>query len=159
MINVQQLRELIIKPALQDLQMYSEDAEELLVFTCAVESMGGTFLKQINGPALGIYQMEPETYYDIRLHYLPHKQSLGIILYTQFGLATYPHFEEHRLVYDLRFATAMARIHYARIFEPLPSKSDTMYALYRYYKKYYNTSQGAAEPDQSIEKYRAYINS
>lgn len=157
MINVQQLRELIIKPALQDLQMYSEDAEELLVFTCAVESMGGTFLKQINGPALGIYQMEPNTFFDIWQHYIILKNDLFMKLITQFACASFP--TEDRLVWDLRFATAMARIHYARISEPLPSKSDTMYALYHYYKKYYNTSQGAAEPDQSIEKYRAYINS
>lgn len=157
MINVQQLRELIIKPTLQDLQMYSEDAEELMVFTCAVESGGGTYLKQINGPALGIYQMEPETYYDIRLHYLPHKQQLSVILYTQFGLATYPHSEEARLVYDLRFATAMARIHYLRVSEPLPNKQDTL-GVWEYYKTYYNTSSGSAQVDQTIQKYRSYIN-
>lgn len=158
MINVQQLRELIIRPALRDLQMYSEDAEELLVFTCAVESGGGTYLQQVNGPALGIYQMEPETYYDIRLHYLPHKTQLGIILYTQFGLATYPHSEEHRLVYDLRFATAMARIHYARVSQSLPSAQDSL-ALWQYYKAHYNTSLGRALEKDSIEKYLTYINS
>ena len=65
-----QLRELIITPALSKLQLYSKDAEELLIFTCAVESDGGTYLKQIKGPALGIYQMEPRTYNDIWQNYM-----------------------------------------------------------------------------------------
>ena len=62
MLNVQQLKELIIKPALIDLIMFNDDAMELLVFTCAIESFGCTYLKQIKGPALGIYQMEEPAY-------------------------------------------------------------------------------------------------
>ena len=62
MIDNKQLRELIIGPSLDALQMYSKEAEEILVFTCASESLGGTYLKQVKGPALGIYQMEPATY-------------------------------------------------------------------------------------------------
>lgn len=156
MINVQQLRELIIKPALQDLQMYSEEAEELLVFTCAVESGGGTYIKQINGPALGIYQMEPTTFFDIWQHYITHKNDLFLKLITQFACASFP--TEDRLVWDLRFATAMARIHYARIPEPFPSAKDTL-GVWEYYKSYYNTDQGVSEHKQSVQKYFAYINS
>ena len=65
MLNIAQFRDLIVKSTLNDLLLYSEDAEELLVFTCAVESLGGTYLQQVKGPALGIYQMEPVTYNDI----------------------------------------------------------------------------------------------
>lgn len=156
MINVQQLRELIIKPALNDLQLYSEDAEELLVFTCAVESMGGTFLKQINGPALGIYQMEPSTYYDIWDNYIYHQASLQLRLTTNFNIGRLP--SDFRMVYDLHFATAMARIHYARIPEPLPSSKDIL-AIWEYYKAYYNTNLGASSPALSLGKYHTYINS
>lgn len=158
MLNLDQLRNLIIKPALRDLQMYSEDAEELLVFTCAVESGGGTYLQQVNGPALGIYQMEPETYYDIRFHYLPHKPHLNIIMQTMFGVTYYPREEDYRLVYDLRFATAFCRIHYSRVEEALPSASDLEY-MWFYYKTHYNTAAGSAKHDESIQKYLAYINS
>jgi hypothetical protein len=155
MVNVHQLRELIIKPALEDLQMLSDDAVELLVFTCAVETMGGSFLKQINGPALGIYQMEPDTYHDIWQNYLIGKSSLYMRLHTNFDVSRIP--DEYRLIYDLRFATAMARIHYARVPEVLPQKQDVC-ALFDYYKKYYNTNQGAAQPTLSIAKYQTYIN-
>jgi hypothetical protein len=61
MFNITQFRELLIRPVLDSLQMYSKDAEELLVFTCAAESNGGTYLHQVKGPALGIYQCEPST--------------------------------------------------------------------------------------------------
>lgn len=61
MINTNQLREYVIIPALSKLNAYSKDAEELLIFTCAVETNGGEYLKQIQGPALGIYQCEPTT--------------------------------------------------------------------------------------------------
>lgn len=65
MLDCSQFRALIIEPVLSKLQLYSKDAEELLVFTCAAESLGGTLLHQIQGPAVGIFQMEPNTYTDI----------------------------------------------------------------------------------------------
>jgi hypothetical protein len=155
MFNVQQLKELIIKPALIDLIMFSEDAMQLLVFTCSVESLGGTYLKQIKGPALGIYQMEPENYNDIWQNYIKNKNNLSLLLATNFDCSRMPH--EDRLVYDLRFATAMTRIHYARVAESLPP-SNNPEMIYNYYKKNYNSSQGAATQDKSIDKYLSFIN-
>jgi hypothetical protein len=155
MLNVHQLRELIIKPALEDLIMLSDDAVELLVFTCAVESGGGTYLKQFKGSALGIYQMEPYTYYDIWINYITKKLDLYAKLNTNFDVNRVP--DEYRLIYDLRFATAMARIHYARASEPLPNKYDTI-GLWEYYKTYYNSSQSVAQIDQTIQKYVSFIN-
>jgi hypothetical protein len=156
MFNVQQLKELIIKPALIDLIMFSEDAFELLVLTCAVESAGGTYLKQVKGRALGIYQMEPDTYNDIWQNYIIKKNDLSLLMATNFDCSRMP--DEDRLIYDLRFATAMARLHYARFPEPIPSK-ENLKALYAYYKKYYNTALGASEEDKSIRKYLGFINS
>lgn len=155
MLNVQQLKELIIKPALIDLIMFNEDAMELLVFTCAVESLGGTYLKQIKGPALGIYQMEPETYNDIWQNYINNKKDLSLLMATNFDCSRIP--DEDRLIYDLRFATVMCRIHYARVSGSLPS-SDNPQDIYNYYKKYYNTPQGAATQAESIQKYLAFVN-
>jgi hypothetical protein len=156
MLNVHQLRELIIKPALENLLMLSDDAVELLVFTCAVESGGGTYLKQLNGSALGIYQMEPETYNDIWYNYIQKKPSILLKLMTNFECNRVP--DEYRLIYDLRYATAMCRIHYARVSESLPAK-DNVGKLYNYYKTHYNTFHGSSQQDESIQKYLAYINS
>ena len=90
MLNIKQLREFIIKPALYDLVMYSPEAEELLVFTCAVESKGCSYIKQIEGPALGIYQMEPATYNDLWQNYIKNKGSLILIMISNSKLASCP---------------------------------------------------------------------
>ena len=154
MFKADQLRELIIKPALSDLLLLSDDAIELLMFTCAVESYGGTYLKQRNGPALGIYQMEPVTYNDIWQNYLKSKSSLLMMLLSNFEVHSMPH--EDRLIYDLRFATAMARLHYARVIQPIPPAND-IDAIWNYYKDHYNTSLGSAHKDSAIKDYYNFI--
>lgn len=156
MISVAQLREFIIKRALHDLSMYSPEAEELLVFTCAVETNGGSFIKQVNGPALGIYQMEPRTYNDIWQNYIMKKGSLILPMISNFNAGFMP--DEYRLIYDLHFASGMCRLHYARVNEPIPSATDVN-AIWNYYKKYYNTPKGAAQKDPSIKKFESYLRS
>lgn len=154
MIDSKQLRELIIKPALNALQMYSDDAEELLVFTCACESLGGTYIKQVKGPALGIYQMEPATYTDIWENYIKHHGNVLNLLSLNFDVHKLPLPE--RMIYDLRFATAMARLHYRRRKEPIPSKNN-IEAIWEYYKKYYNTPLGKADKETSIKHFQKFL--
>jgi len=154
MLNVDQLRELIIKPALSKLHAYSEVASELLVFTCAVESEGGTYVKQIKGPALGIYQMEPKTYYDIWQKFIRNKSNMLMLMTTNFLCPRVP--PEERLIYDLEFATAMGRIHYQRIQEALPKSADPE-VLWEYYKQYWNTPEGSAKKDKSLKAYENFI--
>lgn len=153
MFNANQLAELIIKPALIDLIMYSKEAVELLLFTCAVESDGGTYVKQLSGPALGIYQMEPNTYADIWTNYINKKNDILMRLTHSFDVNVMP--SEDRMIYDLRFATAMTRIHYERVYVPLPKADDTD-GLWKYYKQYYNTPNGKADYQRCIEAYRRF---
>ena len=153
MLNITQFRELIVKSSLLDLHMYSVDAEELMVFTCAVESLGGTYLKQVSGPALGIYQMEPVTYNDIWQNYILFQNDLKLKLLHSFDASRMP--SEERLIYDLRFATAMARIHYARVKEPLPKAHD-IDGMWQYYKKYYNTALGKADYQAAVSAYQKF---
>jgi len=154
MLNVNQFRELIVKSSLNDLLLYSKEAEELMVFTCAVESLGGTYIHQVNGPALGIYQMEPATYNDIWQNYIYHNGPLTLRLFANFDISSMP--SESRLIYDLRYATAMTRLFYRRIKSPLPL-SNNIDAIWDYYKQYYNTSKGAATKDESIKKYHDFV--
>lgn len=154
MLNIAQFRQLIVESTLRDLVLYSADAEELLVFTCAVESLGGHFLHQVNGPALGIYQMEPTTHNDLWQNYIKNKSGLFMILLHSFNTTQQP--SEERLIYDLRYATAMTRIYYERVPEPIPSANDVD-AIWDYYKTHYNTAAGAAEKDASITKYRDFL--
>lgn len=154
MLNVNQFRELIVKSSLNDLLLYSVDAEELMIFTCAVESVGGTYIRQVKGPALGIYQMEPETHNDIWRNYLITRQPLVMRLFSNFDISVIP--SESRLIYDMRYATAMTRIFYFRVKDSLPPANDEN-AIWEYYKKYYNTSEGSATKEESIKLYRDFV--
>jgi len=156
MLNINQFRDLIVKSSLSDLLLYSQEAEELMVFTCAVESRGGTYLHQVSGPALGIYQMEPMTYNDIWHNFILMDNKLALRLCNNFDVNRMP--PESRLIYDLRFATAMTRIFYLRVQAALPAFND-INAIWDYYKKYYNTPKGAAQKDESIKKYRDFLQS
>jgi hypothetical protein len=61
----------LIQRTLQDLGMHSESAVNLLLGTAAQESQFGTYFRQIGGgPALGVFQMEPDTEIDIWDNYL-----------------------------------------------------------------------------------------
>lgn len=153
MFNVDQFRKLIVRPALESLVMFSESASELLVFTCANESDGGTYLHQIHGPALGIYQMEPKTYNDIWQNYINKNLTLKLQLLHNFDAPVMP--SEDRMVYDLKFATAMARIFYARISESLPSPN--VDDMWNYYKRHYNTYSGKADYTSAVKAYRKFV--
>lgn len=154
MIKHEQVRELIIKPVLDLIRQYSEDAIELLMFTCAVESNGGSYIHQVKGPALGIYQMEPATHNDIWQSFFKKRTDIQHVLCLNLGINTYPNPE--RMIYDLFYATAMARIHYLRVNEPLPSKDD-IDAIWDYYKAFYNTPKGKAQKTKSINIYKEFI--
>lgn len=155
MIKHSQLREHIIRPTLKEFGMYSMEAEELLIATCAHESLGGSYLKQVSGPALGIYQMEPITHDDIWSSYLYYQPVIKLKIYEKLQITSAPSSE--RLVYDLKYATIMARIHYYRISEGLPHY-EIIESIFTYYKKYYNTINGSANLLDFIEHYRRYLN-
>lgn len=154
MLNLNQFRDMIVRSTLNDLLLDSDNAQELLIFTCAVESEGGTYIHQINGPALGIYQMEPATHNDIWQNYIHNHTALFMKMLSNFGITNMP--SEERMIYDLRYATAMAAIHYYRVKEILPNAKDEN-AIWEYYKKYYNTSKGAAEKESAMNKYHVFL--
>lgn len=147
-IHPGQLREHVIRPTLKSMGLYSHAAEELLMLTAATESLGGRYLHQVGGPALGIYQMEPATCHDIYDNYLKYRPELAkkVALFGD-GYRELPG--------NLYYATAMARIHYLRRSEPLPPASDVR-GLANYWKQYYNTHLGAGTVKQAIGNYKRY---
>src|SRR5260370_40232291 len=66
----------LIKDTLTPLGLYSADAEELLMATCAQESLLGQYRHQVNGPAIGIVQDEPADFNDLWKNY-PNGTRLG----------------------------------------------------------------------------------
>src|SRR5688572_10203521 len=80
MIHAADLRELVIRPTLKYVDLWSQAAENLLVGTWFQESSiaGSTRLKQVKGPALGGYQIEPATHKDNWLHFLRYPQQFRL---------------------------------------------------------------------------------
>jgi hypothetical protein len=157
MIDKDQLRDIIIKPTLIMLAKYSESAVNLLLGTAAQESAMGTFLVQkgigFNG-GIGIYQMECKTYHDTYLRAVESTVSMKTKFKLFFGYEGKP--LAARLASDLQFATAMARLYYAQVQEPLPDKDD-IEGLANYWKKYYNTSLGKGTTDEFTRNYKRYV--
>ena len=56
-LDAKQLRELVIRPALMEIELWSEAAEELVLGTAIVESRL-SFIKQLgSGPAFGLWPL------------------------------------------------------------------------------------------------------
>ncbi|MCG8506157.1 MAG: hypothetical protein MI755_16255 [Sphingomonadales bacterium] len=139
-------RDKIIVPVLRELELCSEAATTLLLGTALHESGGLRYIHQDGGPAMGLYQMEPDTLDDLWTNWLAYRrewrQSLEV--YGEVGL------EEHdpENLYNARYATATARLQYYRQPERLPStREDLAY----YYKRHWNTSKGRATPQDFLD--------
>jgi hypothetical protein len=144
----------LIKKTLQPLALWSAGAEELLVATAAQESHLGMYRRQINGPALGIFQMEPATFNDIWGNYLKYKPGLEADLCE---LATTQPPRPVEMVTNDAFAILMARVHYYRAPEALPAATD-LGGIWQLYKLRWNTPLGAATYEQFVANYKKYVN-
>ena len=150
-----QLRVHIIEPALRELGLHSNSAVQLLMLTCAQESRLGHYIVQIRGPAKGIFQMEPATHDDIWENYLKYKPDLAQKLEHIAG--THPvQPTADVLVYNLRYAAAMARIHYRRSPDALPDYGDIV-GMANMWKKVYNTPLGRGTAREAMENYHKHV--
>jgi hypothetical protein len=154
-INCKDLRELVVRPTLQHLRLWSPAAEDLVLGTAAQESALGTYLHQVGGPALGIYQMEPATERDIWDNYLAFKELLADQVSDLITDASREDKVEE-MIGNLYYATAMCRIHYLRVPEAIPVHKDIK-GMAAYWKKYYNTPLGAGTEDEFISNFKKYV--
>lgn len=165
-INTKQIIEIIIRPSLEDTGLWSLSAEQLLAGTCAQESGMGTYLVQNGGPALGIYQMEPETHDDCWRNYIWNRPILAEKIRITARLPKIPDngamYSPDIMKHNLTYATIMARVKYLRVAQPLPypvnrTNTENLLNLANYWKKYYNTEQGKGALEQFIENYDKYV--
>ncbi|ELC9583492.1 hypothetical protein RJY99_004476 [Vibrio vulnificus] len=151
-MDAKQLKQLVIGPTLKTIGLYSEAADQLILGTIFQESRA-KYLKQLgSGPALGVIQMEPNTYNDIWDNYLKYKPELAAKithLASVGSLGPDGRPDVNELVTNLAFAVGMCRVHYLRVKEKLPA-ADDVEALGRYWKQYYNTVLGAGTVDEFV---------
>jgi hypothetical protein len=151
---IKELKEYIIRPALTQVGMWSASAENLLAGTIMIES-GGERLKQVKGPALGLYQIEPKTHKDVKRELdREHDKELKAQVLAACGMVDFPF--DDALVWNLRYATIIARLLYRRDPSPLPDSEDAE-GLAKTHKNIYNTVNGKADVRKSVEVFKRVI--
>ena len=139
-------RDLIIQALDHYCLPMSEAAVRLLCMIAAHESDKLLYARQIRGPALSFYQIEPRSYNDVAQY----AQRKG---YMEGEFPSDP----ERLMFDFRFATGIARVFLLRIPEPIPAK-EQLSALADYAKQYWNTKYGKATPAMYLSAYQELFN-
>lgn len=126
--------------ALLDFGMHSDNAVELLAMICAHESLGGKYRKQIGGPALGVFQIEPATHNSI----WDNSDSIKSRA-MRLGIKE----DVTRLETDDRYSVFVARHYLAQDANPLPKGLEAMAS---YCKSYWNRT-GKATPEKYLNDY------
>lgn len=146
-MDIEQFHKYVVRPALEVVGLQSLDAERLLIGTALVESRLH-YLQQVRGPACGVFQMEPATHDDIWRNFLAFKPLLAKRVRRLMFDGMEP-IEQMRC--NMAYAVAMARVHYFRVKESLPSDPAGQAA---YHKKYYNTVLGKTDVSESLEYFK-----
>ena len=124
----------------------SESAVRLLLMIAAHESGGFHYCKQIKGPALGLFQMEPFTY-QATIDYLDRTGKFPALTRR---------FKAERMIVDAEFAAAFARVYLYQFPEPLPD-ADDLEGLARYAKQYWNTEAGKATAEHYLTAFKRHV--
>lgn len=152
MLNSDHMRKYIIRPVLKHMSMYSQAAENLVIGTASHESLIYHLKQGGNGPALGIYQIEPNTYQDLKHNYLIHRHHIYAKLAELDMMADHYDNGIDNLIGNLYYATAVCRLIYYRRPEPLPKAND-IEALANYWKDHYNTYLGKGRVEDWVRHY------
>jgi len=155
-ISAAQLRDEVISPCLQYLGRHSDDAVDLVLGTAAHESHLGYYLRQVKGPAQGIFQIEPDTHQSNWNNYLLYRpelaekvRQLASVRSIESGV---PHDSE--LIYNLFYATAICRIVYLPAKPAIPS---TLEGRAQYWKDHFNTAKGKGTVGKYLADYQKYV--
>ena len=130
---------------------YSRDASYLVWGTGAHESMGFTKRRQMGGgPAMGLFQMEPATFWDNVNNYLVYRPRIADKIKQICGIDD---FHVKDLLTNDKLAICMCRIKYLRAPDSLP---DTLSGMAAYWKTHYNTREGKGTEEEFTENYIRY---
>ena len=153
-MNSKQLRIELVRPVLNFLGLWSKDAEDLIMGTIYQESGCGEYLRQIGCSgdigAFGICQMELATHKDIWENFLKYNSKLADKVLSLKILSLT---DAENLKWNLAYDVAMARIHYYRIKEAIPSGT---HAQAQYWKRFYNTINGAGTVEEYLTNWNKY---
>ena len=131
----------IVEYSLYKIDCYSDDALALVVRTGMAES-GYRALKGYGegNPAIGFWQIEPTTLYDMMRNYLKYRKKYRDLL-QDLGMELKGDDIEISVLSNLAVQAALCRLHYRRDKDPIPSW-DNVEDQGKYWKRVYNTSKG-----------------
>ena len=153
MLDYKQFEALILTPALQALQL--DSLSLLIAGTIAHESKGGTYIKQINGPALGVCQIEDATFNSLWQSYLPNQAILTNKIMTLCQFSRVP--KAYQMIYDMLLSVAMcAALYKWRLDSHKESSPLTIESCADCWIKYYNCG-GKGTKDEFINDYKRWI--
>lgn len=155
MISIDQVRNLIKEVCWEMGEKFcGDDAEQLVLETGIVES-NYKFIRQLgDGPARSFWQVEPATAVDNLAHYLKHRPKLmqKCAEASYVDLKHWQDFNEKKwseiLEKNIAAGIVHARLKYWRVPKSMPN---TLEGRAKYWKKYYNSEQGAGTEEKYIE--------
>lgn len=142
-MNLDQYDTYILVPALKMANLYSPSAHVLMLGTILNES-NLEYVEQLGpGTAMGFPQIEAATHAAVKA-YLNRwdKRNLKDIILSSCFYQCFP--SDDALIHNMRYAVLIARLKYWMLPAKLPEWNDAK-GMAKYYKKYYNTSEGKAD--------------
>jgi hypothetical protein len=150
-IDIKQFHDLILVPTLNSMSLNSKEVCQLIIGTGCQESQFNFLHQEGNGPALGFFQCESLTYKSIINNVFLYNAAMKRNFQAVLGCELIPDFS--CLVWNLKLACLICRLHYLRVNEPIPIDLPGQAA---YYKKFYNTDKGKATEQEYIENFNKY---
>jgi len=150
MVNLKQMRDLVIEPTLRQIEMHSPEASDLVLFTGLVESRYEYVRQMGSGPARSFWQVEPATLYDHFQHYINFRSDLAMAI-----AEIEPHPNEQTLTTNMAFAVVMCRIKYRRSPMKLPPVGDGP-GMAHIWKEVYNTHEGKGREEEFLALWEEY---
>lgn len=147
----------IIKPCIDALELDSgreKNIGALLLYTSSQESHLVYYRQLSGGPALSLWQVEPNTYHDCYENYLVYRKPLLQKILDFSGYEEFPDASE--LEHNQKLACAIARIVYRRSPLVIPQWND-IEGMWKIYKECYNTHLGKAQKHEFIEAFERVI--
>ena len=162
MFSTPELIETVIVPTLNELGM--SNGTNLLLGTAAQESRMGKYLVQIGGgPALGIWQVEPNTNALVLNWLMENKPDLFTTVRLIRNRTAPPanvivsaDTNKAALQYNHCYCCAIARCLYFSIASPLPAENDVE-GMAHYWKIHYNSIKGKGTVEEFIANYKKYV--
>ena len=156
---IRDFRDLVIRPTLKHLAqvndgLWTMSAEQLLLGTALAETAFQE-IRQISGPALSFYQIEPNTARDIE-RYLDRPDKTALCALVDELRSAWPLDPDLQIVSNMALATAYARLKYWMNPAPLPQDGDVE-EMALYWLQIYATPSSAATMTRFVQTFREHV--